>query len=219
MAVNNASTAIFDSINAWLRRSIQTSIRINRAGATGLILLGLVLLLTTFLILYALSGLIFPTSDTLRIVLAVAGIIGAFVANSMFSQSLSSAVNQSAGLTGSGESKTDTQNTDSVQTFGRMLTTLLFCGPKAILFGLSMADKAKRMKRMDYPGCSAVLVLLLTRDSRLPYSEIKSRLSKLDTLTVFGQMEDIEGVLFLESDPPGLSLSENLRRELSMFKK
>ena len=208
---------MYDPIRAWLQRSTQTSIQVSLVWAGATIAFGVALLCLTFIIVYALSGLIFPTSPTMRLITAVLGVIATFVGNAFFSQTLSAAVNKSAGI-GPGSVKPGNQNNDSAQTFFRLIATLLFCGPKAISFGMSMAEKAKRMKKMDFDGCAAVLVLLLSRDSRVPYSEIKARIPKLDTLAVFAQMEDIDGVLFLDSDPPGLSLSEALRRELSLFK-
>jgi hypothetical protein len=136
----------------------------------------------------------------------------------MLGQPLSAAVHKTAGLDASGMPKPGTQSLDTFQAFLRLLTTVVCCGPKALAFGASMVRKALRLRKMDYDGCAAVLLLLLSRQSRMSYAEIKQRIPKLNTLAVFEQMEDIGGVLLLESEPPGLSLSEDLRIELAIFK-
>ena len=205
-----------DPIKDWLHKTNLAAIQVNLLGAAGFFAAALFLLGITFFILYVFAGVL-TQSETARLILAAFGVGGVFLANSMFGTA--PARPGAAALPANSKSAGQNQNTDSLQTFIRMAMALIFCGPKAAQAGFAMLSKIQRLKKMDYDGCTLVLLLLLSRDSRIPYSEIKTRIPRLDTLTVFGQLEDIDGILFLDSDPPGLSLSEALRREISIFKR
>ena len=58
------------------------------------------------------------------------------------------------------------------------------------------------------------ITLLLAAGRRQSFAEIVERLSELDPVRVFDDLHWIEGVLFLSTDPPGLTLLPELRTEL-----
>lgn len=204
-----------DPVKDWLQRKNRESIQVNLLGAAGFFAAGIFLLGITFFIIYVFTGIV-AESGTTRMILAAIGLAFIFVGNSIFG---AAPVRPGAQSLPAAKPGSPNQNPDSVQTFIRTVLAIVFSGPKAISAGLAMLEKIKRLKTMDVDGCTLVLLLLLSRNSRIPYTEIKTRIPKLDTLTVFGQLEDIDGILFLDSDPPGLSLSEALRNEISIFKR
>lgn len=204
-----------DPIKPWLLKSVNDSIQFNMLVGIGAVILGVAMVFVAFFMAYAITAIF---SETLRVIFSLLAVGFLFLGDKILSPApLARPGNSIAGIEVKAGKAPAKDSADSVQTFIRMATTIAFCGPKTIYFGLDMIKKAKRMKTMDFDGCVAVLTVLLHSKTRVPYSEIKTRIPKLDTLSVFAQMEDIHGVLFLDSDPPGLSLSEDLRRELSIF--
>jgi hypothetical protein len=51
-------------------------------------------------------------------------------------------------------------------------------------------------------------------DRKVPYSDIITGIDGLDHVAVFSQLRHVDGVLFLEAEPPGLSLTTPFRRRL-----
>jgi hypothetical protein len=210
-----------DAINMWLKKHVQTSAQVNFLVGSLCIAASLALFAISFFVLYGLVGVLFgfilPQSETLRMLLAAAGIGVLFIGNAFFKPAFTSTEVKIGNVTIPGAKSNADVAPDTFQTFVKLATNVAFCGPKVFLAGCGMITKSKRIKQMDYEGCVCVLSVLLVSKTRVPYAEIKNKIPKLDTLAVFAQMEDIDGVLFLDTDPPGLSLSENLRRELSIF--
>jgi hypothetical protein len=96
----------------------------------------------------------------------------------------------------------------------KMTTDLLFTGPRLVMVALSNAKKARRLMRLDKAECSRVLAALLSQCSRVSFAELSLQAGVNDPLKVFPQLRDIDGVVFLVSEPPGLSLTSELRAEL-----
>jgi len=96
----------------------------------------------------------------------------------------------------------------------RMIADLLFTGPRLVIAALSAFKKASRLARLDAEGCSRVLALLLSRNSHFSYEEVSELAGVPDSAKVFRQMRDLDGVVFLQLEPAGLSLSSELRGEL-----
>jgi hypothetical protein len=91
----------------------------------------------------------------------------------------------------------------------------VLCG--GVLLGFSAMDKVRlrrRLKTIDVAGCSKVLALLLATARRTPFAEIVERIPGLDPVKVFDDLRFVEGVLFLATDPAGLTLNPELREEL-----
>jgi hypothetical protein len=74
--------------------------------------------------------------------------------------------------------------------------------------------RAKRLVAIDAEGCGEILSFLLERDKRAPLTEIVAAFPGRSLDALFPQLAELQGVLFLKSEPPGLSLSTDLRREM-----
>jgi hypothetical protein len=61
---------------------------------------------------------------------------------------------------------------------------------------------------------AAVLTVLLAYPGRVAFDDLVARIEGLDAERVFPQMKAIPGVVFLQSPPPGLSLTPDLRAQL-----
>jgi hypothetical protein len=90
----------------------------------------------------------------------------------------------------------------------------LFTGPRLLGIGFDHIRKAERLWRLDVERCSLLLCLLASRPARVSLLELTSAGGVPDLGIVLPQMADINGVLILQSEPPGLGLTSELRREL-----
>ena len=69
---------------------------------------------------------------------------------------------------------------------------------------------------LDVDGCAAVLALLATREDRVTLPEAFAAVpSGHDPELVLRQLAELDGVLFLKSEPAGLALTSDLRPKLS----
>jgi len=101
-------------------------------------------------------------------------------------------------------------------TSGSRMFTEGFClGQRLISLAMRMFGSAYRLMRIDVEGCSAVIAILLFREGRVSFEELVKKLGRMDAVAVFRQLGDVDGVRFLASAPPGLSLSGDLRERLS----
>jgi len=96
----------------------------------------------------------------------------------------------------------------------RMITDLLFTGPRLVVVAWGALKKALRLVRMDIEGCSRVLAVLGSSDSRVSCDELAELSAVPDADRVLSQLRDIDGVVFLSLEPPGLTLTSELREEL-----
>ena len=98
---------------------------------------------------------------------------------------------------------------DTFHTMVKIVTDALYFGPRLVMMGCRMIRKAVRLGRLDVSRCATVIKLLNDMGHRLSFQEIVNAVPGLNPVAVFPQLRDIDGVLFLESEPPGLSLSSD----------
>jgi hypothetical protein len=97
----------------------------------------------------------------------------------------------------------------------RLITTIISYGPHLFVETFRLLGEAGRLRKVDMDGCAAALARLAKADARLAYSEIVPVIpGDHDPDEVMQQLRLLKGVLFLKSDPPGLSLTTALRKEL-----
>lgn len=104
---------------------------------------------------------------------------------------------------------------NSIITVLKMIGDVLFCGPRVTVWSFKQIARVFRLLPLDVPGCAAVLTVLHDSEHRLSYHDISESIEGLNPVRVFSQLRLLDGVLFLESDPPGLSLGTDLRKELN----
>lgn len=103
---------------------------------------------------------------------------------------------------------------NTMHTGVKMLTDCLYVGPRVVLAAFDMFTKAIRLRHMDLEGCGAVLCVLAKARHKTSFQEIADWIEGLNPVIVFPQVQEIEGVVLLQSDPAGLSLTQELREEL-----
>jgi len=106
---------------------------------------------------------------------------------------------------------------DSVHSFAKTIASILFSGPRLVSASVQLLQKAVRLLQLDLDGCASVLALLLSRGVRVPFGEIVAAVPGLDPVAVLPQLREIDGVMFLTSEPRGLALSPELADEILGF--
>lgn len=97
----------------------------------------------------------------------------------------------------------------------RLYATIISYGPHLFLETFRLIGEAGRLAAFDVDGCAPVLAVLSKADARLAYEEILPVIpTGHDANDVVEHLRLLDGVLFLKSDPPGLSLTSAFRKEL-----
>ena len=96
----------------------------------------------------------------------------------------------------------------------KIIAAVLFCGPRVTVWSFRQIVRLSRLLPLDIPGCAAVLSVLYDAGQRMSYHDISESIAGLNPVRVFNQLRLIDGVLFLQSDPPGLSLGTDLRKDM-----
>lgn len=103
---------------------------------------------------------------------------------------------------------------DSMHSSVKVITTLLFCGPRALVAAYRSLRTVLRLSHIDTGPVSAVIDFLYTRPGRVDFRTIAANVTNLNPVKTFPQVTQIEGVLLLRSEPAGLTISSELREEL-----
>lgn len=93
----------------------------------------------------------------------------------------------------------------------KMITDLLFSGPKLTFAAWSLFRRGLKLMSLDLAGCSQVLTFLVERGESVRNEELARLLPGHRLLPVMDQLRLVPGVVFLEL---GVSLDDGLRREL-----
>ena len=92
---------------------------------------------------------------------------------------------------------------------------LLYTGPQWFVSGISMFYKSVTLVRMDIESCAKILSIVLNKGSRVSFTDLAKLVPECNSIKVFPQLRDIAGVIFLQNEPSGISLTSDLRLELS----
>lgn len=95
-----------------------------------------------------------------------------------------------------------------------VLLDLLHSGPRMIAFARGQLEQRRGLRQLDQNVCGDVLNLLHCNDHRVSFAHIGEFVPPFDISLHLPQMLRLQGILHLPSDPPGLSLSTDLRKQL-----
>ena len=107
---------------------------------------------------------------------------------------------------------------ETINTVTKIITDCLYVGPRTVVSSYRTLRKAVRLLRLDAESCGRVLALLLAAGGKVTFQQIAQNIDGLDPVHTFPQLRDIEGIIFLQKDPAGLSLSSRLRDELAEYR-
>lgn len=96
----------------------------------------------------------------------------------------------------------------------KIISDLLLTGPRLVNAAWHTFQRSRRLQRMDVAMLSDIFVLLISVGKRVSLAEILPRLGHCDPTLMFQQLREIEGVVFLNTPPAGISLTAELREEI-----
>lgn len=95
----------------------------------------------------------------------------------------------------------------------------ILCGSvKLLLNGIGKLRQIPGLGRVDVQGCSEVIAWLWAAGKRQSFEEIVAAIPGLNPVRVFEDLAQVEGVLFLTTEPAGLTLHPELRDELNSLR-
>lgn len=215
----------------WLRRRNRIAACFFALGAAGSLLVGLIALVVTwwgiYLALWVGLGWFMELTHFSRSVTATVLVVLLFPANAWtdrrqlesFTFTSGTASRQVVGfvipMVGYG-STINPLTPDSLGSFAKAIALLLFLAPRFLTAAVQWCLLARRLLSMDVPGVADLLAYLAGNAKRVSFkSIIRAREPGTDLQSILPQLREVDGVLFLlQSDPPGLSLSLELREEL-----
>ncbi len=103
---------------------------------------------------------------------------------------------------------------DTMHSSVKMITTLLFTGPRALVAAFRCLRTAIRIMRMDIGPVATVIAFLYGRPGRADFQTIVANVPDLNPVQTFPQVTQIEGILLLSNEPAGLTIGSGLRKEL-----
>jgi len=217
-------------VATWLARHIRGRITLLLLGSAGQFLLALAVLFVTFWVVYGVFWLGFnwliPVTHATRVwvSLVVVGLL--FVGNATTDREYLESYSFTTGthnpkpvsITIPGIGVGSTVNPlapDSAHSYVKMITSVLYTGPRLVTASFRFLARAFRLRGMDREGCAAALAFLAAQDGRVPFQEVAEAIPRgHDVCAVLEQLHEVEGVRFLKSDPAGLSLMSDFRQEL-----
>lgn len=107
----------------------------------------------------------------------------------------------------------------SPKTWMYFITYFLCAGPRLVVQSTRLIRQALLQGTFDAEGCAAVLRLLARKDERLSYDDTDEAIpAGHERKVVYRHLRSLQGVIFLKSEPRGLSLTSEFRKQLRALK-
>ena len=217
----------YRAVEPWLQRRIAEEIRVGWLGAAGLLVGGFFVTWLTFWIIYAVLWLVFPgwLPYFVRLFCVAAGTALLFVGNARtdreyleeYSFTTSASDNRVVTLYIPGVGLASNINPlapDSLHSLIKVITSFLYTGPRLFNAGFRQYRRTQRLAKLDTSITAWMLAALLNRSGRVPFAELVPQMPEHDPADVFPPLRDLAGVVFLNEEPPGLSLTAEFRGEM-----
>lgn len=94
-----------------------------------------------------------------------------------------------------------------------ILLDIVYSGPRLIRFSYERICLRREFAGIDQAICAGVLFAIHCEGSRVSFLELEKQVPGFDEMEHLRQLLLIKGVLLLPSDPPGLSINSELRKE------
>ncbi len=96
----------------------------------------------------------------------------------------------------------------------KLVADILYSGPRLLRNAVRFARRGLAKRSADLEDCAGVLDLALQSERRISFEAILEAIPSIDLEDVFEQLGWISGVVYLRTDPPGISLTDSLRDRL-----
>src|SRR6266480_495537 len=220
----------FEAVKAWLSRRVRVQSAQKVCGSLLTLLAGLATLAATWGLIYLVSlvalGRWIGHQHWLHSVLGLIVIPLLFIGNARTSREYLAEYSVTTGTASGGVvnfylpgvgmvSNVNPLAPETLHSGVKMITDCLYVGPRVVVAAIRMFRKGVRLRQIDVEGCAAVIAVLQALGRKMSFQEIVNAVEGLNPLTVFPQLHEIDGVLFLKTDPAGLALTSELKEELA----
>jgi hypothetical protein len=103
---------------------------------------------------------------------------------------------------------------ETIHTYIIVIEDCSYFGPRIVVAAYKLLRKAVRLWRSDISSCAAVISLLEETGRKMSFEEIVRSVPGLNPVRIFIELHEIDGVLFLDKEPAGLALEEDLIADL-----
>ena len=214
-------------VREWLSRKVRLEKSLCALSAAALLLLGLVAVYVTWWVVYGVIGFGFSWLSLSQTTVTVATwvvVVLLFVGNARTEREYLEDLKFETGdrvmvtvavarFTGSPWAMA-LLGPQTARSFVKVLVTLLYIAPRLLSLAFRMGRRAARLRQLDVDGCSRVLAMLLRRDGRVPFRTIFAKHPDLEPRRIIPQLREIAGIVFLPSDPAGLTVTPSLTDEI-----
>lgn len=211
----------------WLDRKIDSQRKLCWLGAAVSLLIGAVVLYVTFWVAYGViwfaSTPFGDLSSTVLTASAATFIVLLFIGNATtdreYLNQLEVSLDPTRGLKVFVARMTGNHfmlgflDPETARSFIKVLTTLLYTGPRAIGQSWRLVDRARQLAGIPRETAAGVMALLLKKEARVPFADLLQTFDERDLLQLLPRMTLIDGVIVLTTPPPGLTLAPSLADE------
>lgn len=103
----------------------------------------------------------------------------------------------------------------TVTSIARCLSRIFTIGPHLIRLSLMALSRARRISRLRFTPCAEICAHLLQAGGRVSFVDLQKEFPTAGPEGIYADLAYLDGILFLDSDPPGITLSTRLRNRLS----
>jgi len=205
----------FEAVKAWYTESVRRRVRNGRiAMVLGLVLMPVALAVAAGLVYALLHGFgrrrEEPLSSTTCLWISLAIIPLMFIGNrctprrNLMDERMSEGPSDSFGGHYSRRG----------EVYFQFILWIMFAGPRLLDWALECFREARRLQQQDTHSCAAILWLMLTRGKKVPYEDLEREIPWLNVATALPEVRLIPGVVSLETQPAGLSMTQDLRENI-----
>ncbi|MCX8156928.1 MAG: hypothetical protein N3J91_10870 [Verrucomicrobiae bacterium] len=102
---------------------------------------------------------------------------------------------------------------ETLRSLIRLIAAFWLLSPQLLWAGLQDIRRAQRLRQLDIPACATVISMMLGKNKKVSFEEILAAYPHLDVCGVAAQLLELDGVVPLREDPPGLTLTPDLRQD------
>lgn len=102
--------------------------------------------------------------------------------------------------------------------FIKIISTIVLSGPRLFTVAWRFVLKARRLKETKTGSCAKIISSLIKQQSRISFVALSEQHPTIDFQAIIPQLEDIDGVVFLMEEPPGLTVASRLLEDFQEWK-
>lgn len=103
------------------------------------------------------------------------------------------------------------------RSYVKVLSVICLIAPQSLDASWQLAQRARRTRRIDVDGCARVLAMLHEAGGKVTLGQLGRGLPGIDWETMLPLLRDMNGVVFLFQEHPGLTMAEHLKNEIAAF--